>query len=67
MIKNNDNYILDKYDYLKIKDRGVMLRLEDILKTLFVKNSSIKFIEDGLKFIPRKLIMNKKLLIWKVN
>ena len=25
LIKNNDNFISDKYDYLKVKDGGVML------------------------------------------
>ena len=64
MIKKNENFILDKYGYLKVKSSGVMMRLEDILKALLVKNSSIKSIEGGLKdilkFIPRELIMNRK-------
>ena len=43
------------------------MRLGDILKTLIVKNSSIKSIEDGFKFIfkfiPHEIIMNKKILV----
>ena len=41
----------------------VLMRLEDVLKALLVKYSSIKLVEGGLKFIlksiPHQLIMNR--------
>ena len=67
MVKNNGNFILDKYCYLNVKSNDVMIRLEDVLKASLVKNSSIKSIEGRLKyilkFIPHELIVKRKVII----
>jgi hypothetical protein len=65
----NDDVQLDNYGLLHIKNADRSIRIEDLLRMILIKGSSIKKYEDVLKniisLVPDIYISNKKLLEFK--